>query len=191
EDDEVNQIWNEDGTEVIGGRNGTTSAVYRLRTPDEVFNRFTSVELQGNLAQQLGINRSASITCVKPSGNSSQLLNCSSGLHSRWAPYYVRNVRVAAHSPLFKVLRDAGAPMDPENGQTTENANTWVVHFPVKAPEGAITRNQRSAVDQCEAPSRPRHASTTASAGSRVSGSKDVTVALRFSASIGMLSTAR
>jgi len=48
EDDEVNQIWNEDGTEVIGGRNGTTSAVYRLRTPDEVFNRFTSVELQGN-----------------------------------------------------------------------------------------------------------------------------------------------
>jgi len=112
--------------------------------------REVSVELQGNLAQQLGINRSASITCVKPSGNSSQLLNCSSGLHSRWAPYYVRNVRVAAHSPLFKVLRDAGAPMDPENGQTTENANTWVVHFPVKAPEGAITRNQRSAVDQCE-----------------------------------------
>ena len=87
---------------------------------------------------------------VKPSGNSSQLLNCASGLHSRWAPYYVRNVRVAAHSPLFKVLKDAGAPMDPENGQTTENANTWVVHFPVKSPEGAITRNQRSAVEQCE-----------------------------------------
>lgn len=84
------------------------------------------------------------------SHNSSQLLNCSSGLHARWAPYYIRNVRVATHSPLFKVLRDAGAPMDPENGQTPENANTWVIHFPVKSPEGAITRNQRSAVEQCE-----------------------------------------
>lgn len=48
EDDEVNQIWNEDGTDVIGGRNGTTSAVYRLRTPNEVNNRFTSLELQAN-----------------------------------------------------------------------------------------------------------------------------------------------
>ena len=101
-------------------------------------------------AQALGINRSASITCVKPSGNSSQLLDCSSGLHTRWAPYYVRNVRVAAHSPIFKVLRDAGAPMDPENGQTPENATTWVIHFPVKAPEGSVTRKDRTAVEQCE-----------------------------------------
>ncbi len=101
------------------------------------------------VAAQLGINVSAAITCVKPSGNSSQLLNCASGLHARHAPYYVRNVRVSAHSPVYKVLRDAGAPMDPENGQTVENATTWVVHFPVKSPEGAITRNQRSAVEQC------------------------------------------
>ena len=40
--------------------------------------------------------------------------------------------------------------MDPENGQTPENANTWVIHFPVKAPEGAITRKDRSAIAQCE-----------------------------------------
>lgn len=112
--------------------------------------REVAVELNRSLAAQLGINPSASITCVKPSGNSSQLLDCASGLHARWAPYYIRNVRVAAHSPVYKVLRDAGAPMDPENGQTPENANTWVVHFPVKAPEGAITRNARSAVEQCE-----------------------------------------
>ncbi|MBL8046849.1 MAG: hypothetical protein JNL09_09920, partial [Anaerolineales bacterium] len=112
--------------------------------------REVAVELNRSLAAQLGINPSASITCVKPSGNSSQLLDCASGLHARWAPYYVRNVRVAAHSPVYKVLRDAGVPMDPENGQTPENANTWVVHFPVKAPEGAITRNARSAVEQCE-----------------------------------------
>jgi len=48
EDDEVNLIWNADGTQVVGGRNGTSSAVYRLRTPNEIFNNFTSVELQAN-----------------------------------------------------------------------------------------------------------------------------------------------
>lgn len=109
-----------------------------------------AIEVNRDIAAQLGINPSAAITCVKPSGNSSQLLDCASGLHARWAPYYIRNVRVAAHSPVYKVLRDAGAPMDPENGQTAENANTWVVHFPVKAPPGAVTRNARSAVEQCE-----------------------------------------
>ena len=109
-----------------------------------------AIEVNRQTALSLGINPSAAITCVKPSGNSSQLLDCSSGLHARWAPYYIRNVRVSAHSPLFKVLRDAGVPMDPENGQTREDATTWVIHFPVKSPEGAITRNQRSAIEQCE-----------------------------------------
>jgi intein/homing endonuclease len=112
--------------------------------------RQIAVETNRQAAQSLGINQSAAVTCVKPSGNSSQFLDCSSGLHARWAPYYIRNIRVAATSPLFKVLRDAGAPMDPENGQTPEDANTWVIHFPVKSPEGAITRNDRSAVQQCE-----------------------------------------
>jgi ribonucleoside-triphosphate reductase (thioredoxin) len=112
--------------------------------------RHIAVEVNRMMAKQLGINQSAAITCVKPSGNSSQLLDCSSGLHARWAPYYIRNIRVATHSPIFKVLRDAGVPMDPENGQTPENAMTWVIHFPVKAPEGAITRNDRSAVEQCD-----------------------------------------
>jgi ribonucleoside-triphosphate reductase (thioredoxin) len=109
-----------------------------------------AIEVNRTTAQTLGVNPSASITCVKPSGNSSQFLNCSSGLHARWAPYYIRNVRVATHSPIYKVLRDAGVPMDPENGQTVENANTWVIHFPMKSPDGAITRNQRSAIEQSE-----------------------------------------
>jgi ribonucleoside-triphosphate reductase (thioredoxin) len=109
-----------------------------------------AVETNRIYAQTLGINQSASITCVKPSGNSSQLVNSSSGLHARWAPYYIRNVRVGAHSPVFKVLRDAGAPLDPENGQTRENATTWVVQFPVKSPETAVTRTQRTALEQCE-----------------------------------------
>lgn len=101
-------------------------------------------------AEKLNINQSASITCVKPSGNSSQLLNCSSGLHARWAPYYVRNVRVSSHSPLYFVLQDANVPMSPENGQTRETATTWVIHFPMKSPEGAITRNDITAIQQCE-----------------------------------------
>ena len=109
-----------------------------------------AVETNRLYAQTLGINQSASVTCVKPSGNSSQLVNSSSGLHARWAPYYIRNVRVGAHSPVFKVLRDAGAPLDPENGQARDSAITWVVHFPVKSPETAVTRTQRTALEQCE-----------------------------------------
>ena len=121
------------------------------RQPD-VQSRLQKVAVETNrmLAEKLGINQSVSVTCVKPSGNSSQLLDCSPGVHPRWAPYYVRNVRVGVHTPVYKVLRDAGVPMDPENGQTPETANTWVVHFPVAAPEGAITRNDRTALEQCE-----------------------------------------
>ncbi len=108
------------------------------------------VETNRQYAEVLGINQSAATTCVKPSGNSSQMLNSASGLHARWAPYYVRNVRVGAHSPVCKVLRDAGVPMDPENGQSIEKAITWVVHFPVKSPETAVTRNDRTALQQCD-----------------------------------------
>ncbi len=112
--------------------------------------RHVAIEVNRMTAKALGINQSASITCVKPSGNTSQLVDCSSGLHARWAPYYIRNVRVAASSPLAKVLKDAGAPMNPENGDDPQNPRTWVVSFPVKAPDGAITRNDRSALEQCE-----------------------------------------
>ena len=112
--------------------------------------RHIAVKTNRATADALGINPSAAVTCVKPSGNSSQLFDCSPGIHARWAPYYVRNVRVGAHTPIFKVLRDAGVPMDPENGQTPEDANTWVIHFPVKAPTGALTRQDRPAIAQCE-----------------------------------------
>ncbi len=117
-----------------------------------VQNRLKQVAVETNrqAAAMLGINQAASVTCVKPSGNSSQLFNCASGIHTRFAPFYIRNVRVGAYTPIFKVMRDAGVPMDPENGQTRENANTWVAHFPVKAPEGAILRKNRTAFQQCE-----------------------------------------
>jgi len=57
---------------------------------------------------------------------------------------------VGAHTPVLNVLQDACVPLDPENGQTVENANTWVAHFPVKAPETSVTRNDRTAIEQCE-----------------------------------------
>lgn len=116
-----------------------------------VQNRLRQVAIETNrlVAEKLGINQAAAVTCVKPSGNSSQLFNCSSGIHARWSPYYIRNVRVSAHSPIYKVLKDEGVPMDPENGQDMDTATTWVIHFPVKSPDGAITRKNFSAIQQC------------------------------------------
>lgn len=111
--------------------------------------RDLAVKTNAHYANILGINASASVTCVKPSGNSSQLLDSSSGIHARWSPYYIRNVRVNAHSPVLAAMREAGVPMDPENGQTAEDADTWVVHFPVQAPTGAKTRKDRTALEQC------------------------------------------
>lgn len=112
--------------------------------------RYIAIETNRIYAKKLGINQSAAVTAVKPSGNSSQLLNSSSGIHPRWAPYYIRNVRVGANTPVYRVLKDAAVPMDPENGQNVENATTWVAHFPVKTPENSSTRGERSAIEQCE-----------------------------------------
>ncbi|MCL5004150.1 MAG: ATP cone domain-containing protein [Patescibacteria group bacterium] len=107
-------------------------------------------EVNRRVSRDLGINESASLTCVKPSGNSSQLLNCSSGVHARWSPYYIRNARVGTHTPIYKVLSDAGVPMDPENGQSRKDANAWVVHFPIKSPDGAATRQDRALHNQLD-----------------------------------------
>ena len=112
--------------------------------------REIAIETNRAAAEMLGINQAAAITCVKPSGNVSVLVDCAPGIHARWAPYYIRNVRVGTHTPVFKVLKDSAVPMHPENGQTPETADTWVVHFPVKAPAGAMTRKNRTAIQQCE-----------------------------------------
>ena len=101
-------------------------------------------------ARLLGINRSAAVTCVKPSGNSAQLLDVASGVHPRYAPYYIRRYRIGASSPLYGVLRDAGMELTPENGQDAATATTWVAAFPMKAPDGAITRNDLTAVEHCD-----------------------------------------
>lgn len=109
-----------------------------------------AVETNKKYAKILGINQAAAVTCVKPSGNSALLFNCSSGIHPRHYKYYVRNVRVQTQSPLKTLFENAGVPMDPENGQTKKDANTWVIHFPIKAPERTITKREMTAVEQCE-----------------------------------------
>lgn len=109
--------------------------------------RETAINTNSEYADLLGINPSAAITTVKPSGNSSQLLNCSSGIHERHSDYYIRRVRVSATSPIFKVLRDSKVPMRPENGYTEENCPTWVVSFPMKSPTKVY---HKSAVEQLD-----------------------------------------
>lgn len=101
-------------------------------------------------AKVFGISPSASITCVKPSGSTSLLTDSSSGLHTRWAPYYERNIRLMATGPVAQTLLANMVPMDPENGQTWDNHDTLVAHFPMKSPEGAATRGTRTAIEQCE-----------------------------------------
>ena len=112
--------------------------------------KIVAVNTNVEYAERLGINRSAAVTCAKPSGNSSVLFNWSPGVHARWSEYYMRNVRISVTSPLCYVLMASGVPMSPENGQTMETVTTWVVHFPCKSPDGAITRKDLSVIEQCE-----------------------------------------
>lgn len=101
-------------------------------------------------ANLLGINRSAGVTCNKPSGNSSTLLDCSPGIHARKYKYYLRRITVGADSPTYKVLRDAGLSMTPNRNQDDGEATAWLASFPVKAPDGAIVESERTAIAQLE-----------------------------------------
>ena len=96
----------------------------------------------------LGTKMPVATTCVKPSGTVSQLVDSASGVHPRYSQYYIRRYRIAARDPLFTMMKDMGIPCHPENGQTEENASTWVLEFPVKSPEGCITRKDVTAMDQ-------------------------------------------
>lgn len=109
-----------------------------------------SLEVNKEYANKFGINPSTSITAVKPSGTVSQLVNASSGLHPRFSKYYIRRVRINTTDPLFKLMRDAGFPYKPENGQTLEDGHTMVLEFPIAAPEDTVTSDEMSALDQLE-----------------------------------------
>ena len=109
-----------------------------------------AIETNREYAARFGIRPSAAITCVKPSGNGSQLFNSSSGMHPRHAPYYVRRVRIESHNPIFKMMKDMGVPYYPEVGQSLDSATTFVLEFPAKSPGKSIYKDDLTAIEQLE-----------------------------------------
>jgi hypothetical protein len=110
-----------------------------------------AVSVAKEASEALGITMPVAITCGKPSGNTSQMLDCSSGFHPRYSPYYYRHVRLSADDPLSALLRDQGVPIFPEVGEEnkpTSEVRTWVVRFPIKAPKDSVTRDQETSVQQ-------------------------------------------
>ena len=97
------------------------------------------------LSEVLGIPPSASITCVKPSGTVSQLVDSASGIHARHNAYYIRRVRIDKKDPVYTFLKEKGIPVEDE---VFRPDSTAVFSFPVKAPKNAITRNDMTAIEQ-------------------------------------------
>ncbi len=112
--------------------------------------RKEAVRVNELYAKRFKINPSTCITCVKPSGTLSQMVDCASGMHTRHSQYYIRRVRISSTDSLFKMLRDQGVPHHPEVGQSKDNANTYIFEFPVKAPEGSLFRDDLTALEQLE-----------------------------------------
>ena len=118
----------------------------------ETLRKMRSVAIKANerYAKRFGVNPSMSVTAVKPSGTVSQTFNCASGLHPRHSAYYIRRIRISSTDSLFKLARDQGIPYSPEVGQTMDEANTFVLEFPVKAPDASAFKNDLSALEQLE-----------------------------------------
>lgn len=109
-----------------------------------------ALEVNREYAKRFGINPSTAVTCVKPSGTVSQLVDAASGMHPRHAQYYIRRIRISATDPLFTMLKEQKFPYYPEVGQTEGSATTYVLEFPVAAPKGAVLRNDLTALQQLE-----------------------------------------
>ena len=106
-----------------------------------------AISTNAEWAERLNIPVSAAITCVKPSGTVSQLVDSASGIHARHSPYYIRTVRGDNKDPLTQFLIDQGVPNEPD---VMKPDATTVFSFPQKAPAGAVTRNDMSAIEQLE-----------------------------------------
>ena len=98
-------------------------------------------------AERLGISASTSITCVKPSGTVSQLVDSASGIHARHNDFYIRRIRMDKKDPIYTYLKDKGVPVEDEAYRPDSTA---VFSFPMKAPKGALTRDSKSAIEQLE-----------------------------------------
>lgn len=104
------------------------------------------VETNKEWASYFGIPQSTATTCVKPSGTVSQLVNSASGMHTRHDHYYLRAVRADNKDPLTQFLIEAGIPHEAD----LMNKSNTVFYFPIAAPEGAMTRNDSSAIEMLE-----------------------------------------
>ncbi len=106
-----------------------------------------AVSTNAEWAERLGLPVSAAITCVKPSGTVSQLVDSASGIHARHSPYYIRTVRGDNKDPLTQFMKDQGIPHEPEAFKPDQ---TTVFSFPMKAPSGAVCTSDMPAIDQLE-----------------------------------------
>jgi ribonucleoside-diphosphate reductase alpha chain len=106
-----------------------------------------AIEVNNGLAEKLGINPAAAITCVKPSGTVSQLCDSASGIHPRHSNYYIRRVRADNKDPLTKFMKDNGVPWEPD---VMKPESTTVFSFPMKAPKGAVVRDDIDAIKHLE-----------------------------------------
>jgi ribonucleotide reductase alpha subunit len=123
-----------------------------LQQNTNIFSELKQIAIDTNkeYAERFGINESTAITCVKPEGTTSEMVGSSSGIHARYAPYYVRRVRISATDPLAKMLLDQKVDCSPEVGETWENVRTYVFSFPQKSPDGSKCIDDMSVTDQLE-----------------------------------------
>jgi len=124
----------------------------KLARNEEMLKKMREVVIKtnGKYSKLFSVNPSTCTTCVKPSGTVSQLVDASSGMHPRYAPFYIRRVRISAGDPLFQMLKEQKFPYYPEVGQLEQSATTYVLEFPVKSPKTAVFRNDIHAIDQLE-----------------------------------------
>ena len=109
--------------------------------------RKVAIATNAEWADKIGIQQSVSITCVKPSGTVSQLVDSASGIHARHNPYYIRTVRADKKDPLALYMKDAGFPCEDD---VMKPDHTYVFSFPMKAPENAVMRQDMTAIEQLE-----------------------------------------
>ena len=109
--------------------------------------RGVCVSTNAEWADRLGIPVAAAITCVKPSGTVSQLVDSASGIHARHSPYYIRTVRGDNKDPLTQFMSDQGIPNEP---CVMKPDQTTVFSFPVKSPTKAVVTEDMTAIEQLE-----------------------------------------
>ena len=106
-----------------------------------------SIEVNKEFAKELGINQSAAVTCVKPSGTVSQLVDAASGIHARHNPYYIRTVRGDKKDPLTKLMTELGFPVEDDE---MNPSHTAVFSFPMKVDRSAVFRTDLTAIQQLD-----------------------------------------